>query len=69
MPDWHFDVSSKDELDLKTRTEILALENVGRGNEIYGAVHVTSADENVMKASLVPYLEARGVSVEWERKA
>jgi len=65
MPDWFFDVSSKDELDLKIRTEILALENLGRGDEIYGTVHVTSHEESVMEASLVLYLKARGVSVEW----
>jgi len=68
MPDWHFEVNTKDELDLKIRTEILALESIGRGNEIYGTVHVTSTDESVMQASLVPHLEARSVSVEWTKK-
>lgn len=68
MPNWYFDVSSKEELDLKIRTEILALENIQRGDEIFGSVYVTSPDESVMKASLVPLLEARGVSVEWAKK-
>jgi hypothetical protein len=35
MPDWHFDVNNAGELDGKLR-EILFLENVGRGDEIYG---------------------------------
>jgi hypothetical protein len=56
------------ELDLKIRTEILALDNLQRSDEIYGTVHVTSTDEGVMEASLIPLLEARGVSVEWKRK-
>lgn len=68
MPDWHFDVANKDDLDLKIRSEILGLDNVGRGDEIYGTVHVTYSDENVKTASLVPYLEARGVEFEWKKK-
>jgi len=68
MPDWHFDVTSKDDLDLKIRAEILGLDIIGRGDEIYGTVHVTYSDENVKKASLVHYLEGRGVEFEWKHK-
>jgi hypothetical protein len=69
MPDWHFDVNTKDDLDLKIRTEILALENVGRADEIYGTVHVAYSDDSVTRASLVSYLEARGIEFEWNKKS
>ena len=67
MPDWYFDVNSAAELDGKLR-EILFLDNVGRGDEIYGTVHISYSDRGVELASLISVLEARGVSFSWEHK-
>jgi hypothetical protein len=67
MPDWHFDVNNAGELDGKLR-EILFLENVGRGDEIYGTVHVSYSDEDTKRASLIAVLQGRGVSFLWNKK-
>lgn len=37
MPDWICEVDTKEQLDTEIR-KIAALENVGRGDEIYGTV-------------------------------
>ena len=68
MPMWHFDVKDAAELDSKIRGEILALDLLGRGDEIYGTVRVTYSDENTKRASLVRLLEARDVAFSWEKK-
>jgi len=61
------DVSSAEELDNEIR-DILALDRVGRGDEICGTLHVHYSDESVKKATLIPPLEARGVGIQWHRK-
>ena len=68
MPDWYFEVKDAAELDLKIRGEILPLDVLGRGDEMYGTVHVTYSDDRAIQASLVAYLEARGVLFSWEKK-
>jgi hypothetical protein len=56
------------DVDTKIR-EIYALHLVGRGDEIDGGVlHVDYSDECVKRASLIPWLESRGVTVVWHKK-
>jgi hypothetical protein len=69
MADWHFDAVTAGELDGKLRGEILALDNLGRGDEIRGTVHVTYSDESVKQAILIPLLQGRGVVFDWKRIA
>lgn len=68
MSVWHFDVRDAAELDAKIRGEILALELLGRSDEIHGTVYVKYSDENVKRASLVRLLEGRGIAFSWEPK-
>jgi hypothetical protein len=68
MPHWYLDVETPQELDARLRSDVLALDNLGRGDEIYGTVYVTYTDATVMRASLVPDLEARGVRFLWHKK-
>jgi hypothetical protein len=68
MPDWYFEVKDANELDSKIRGEILALDLLGRGDEMYGTVHVTYTNENTKRASLVAVLQARGITFEWTRE-
>jgi hypothetical protein len=69
MADWHFEVTSAAELDQKIRGEILALDNLGRGDEMHGTVHVTYSDDGVKLAGLLPLLEARGIAFTWHKKS
>jgi hypothetical protein len=68
MATWKFSVSTAGELDQKLRGEVLALDNLGRGDEIYGTVIVSYVDEGVKGASLVPELESRGVKFQWDQQ-
>ncbi len=68
MAAWHFDVKDTAELDSKIRGEILALDLLGRGDEIHGTVHVTYSDESAKRASLAGLLEARCVAFSCEKK-
>ncbi len=64
MPEWICEVDTAEQLDSEIR-KIAALENVGRGDEIYGTFTVQYSDEVVKRASLVPWLENRGVAIVW----
>jgi hypothetical protein len=66
MSEWFCAVKNAGELDSKIR-EIAALENVGRGDEIHGALYVEYSDELVKQASLISWLERRGVTIVWRR--
>jgi hypothetical protein len=68
MPEWVCEVDNKDQLDNEIR-KIAALENVGRGDEIYGSMTVHYSDEAVKGASLIPWLQARGVAIRWHKKS
>jgi hypothetical protein len=57
-------VKTAEELDAEIR-DIFALDDVGRGNEIGGTLHVHYPHESVKEASLIPLLEARSVAIEW----
>ena len=61
-------VGTATELDAEIR-DIFALDLVGRGDQISGTLHVEYADESVKQASLIPRLEARGVTIEWYKKS
>ena len=61
------DVKTAAELDAEIR-DILALDEIQRGDEISGTLYVHYSDESVKSASLVPVLENRGVTIEWRRK-
>ena len=61
------DVKTAAELDVEIR-DVFSLDEVGRGDEISGTLHVDYSDESVKRASLVPLLESRGVTVEWHQK-
>ena len=67
MPDWTCEVDNKDQLDAEIR-KIAALANLGRGDEIYGSMTVYYSDESVKEASLVPWLQDRGVVINWRKK-
>ena len=68
MPAWSFNVENAAELDVKLRNEIFALDNLGRGDEVYGTVSVVYSDENAKTSSLVAQLEARGVVFTWSER-
>jgi hypothetical protein len=68
MPVWNFDVKDAAELDSKIRGEILALDLLGRGDEIYGTVNITYSDESARRATLVSLLAARGLVFVWEKR-
>lgn len=59
-------VHSAAELDAQIR-DIFALDMVGRGDEISGTLHVNYTDEAAKQASLLPALQARGVSINWNK--
>jgi hypothetical protein len=67
MPAWSFDVKNAAELDVKLRSEIFALDNLGRGNEIYGTVSVVYSENDARMSSLVAQLESRGVVFVWHK--
>jgi hypothetical protein len=66
MPNWICEVDTASQLDTEIRN-IAALENVGRGDEIHGTFTVKYSDESVKKASLVPWLQSKGVAVVWQK--
>lgn len=68
MPAWSFEVKGAEDLDIKLRSEIFALDNLGRGDEIYGTVSVVYSDDNAKTSSLVAQLESRGVAFVWSKK-
>lgn len=68
MPAWSFDVKNAAELDFKLRNEIFALDNLGRGNEIYGTVSVVYSEEVAKTSSLVAQLESRSVVFVWHKR-
>lgn len=59
-------VSTAAELNNEIRN-ILALDMVGRSDEISGTLHVHYTDEAVKRAGLVPLLKSRGVAIEWHK--
>jgi hypothetical protein len=71
MSNWFFDLigssNQRRELDSELR-KILALDNVGRGDEIHGTVNVIYSEDDAKRASLIGSLEARGVAFSWQRK-
>lgn len=69
MPLWKFEANNPEDLNQLLRSEVLALDNLGRGDEIHGTIVVSFSDQRVRTASLVPVLEARGVAFRWEPKA
>ena len=69
MPAWSFEVEDVTDLDIKLRNEIFALDNLGRGDEIYGTVSVVYSDENAKSSNLVAQLESRGVTFNWSKKS
>jgi hypothetical protein len=68
MADWYFQVTTANDLDLKIRERITALDNLSRDDEVHGTVHIEYSDETVKKASLIPWLQNRGVAIEWQKK-
>jgi len=67
MPNWICEVDTAAQLDTEIGN-IAALEDVGRGDEIHGTFTVKYSDESVKKASLVSWLENRGVAVIWHKQ-
>ena len=61
------EVGSALELNAEIR-DILSLEDLDRGWEICGTLHITYTDESVKQASLLPRLEARGVAISWHKE-
>jgi hypothetical protein len=61
------DVNSAADLDREIR-DIFALDQVGRGDEITGTLHVDYVSEATKQASLIPALERRGVQIVWQKK-
>lgn len=59
-------VKTAAELDAEVR-DILALEMVGRGDEISGTLYVDYEDEAVKNSSLITQLTIRGVDVVWRK--
>jgi hypothetical protein len=68
VSDWYFQVNTANDLDSKIRGEIAALENLGRGDEMHGTVHVEYSDEAIKNASLIPWLRNKGIAIEWRKK-
>ena len=70
MSNWSFDLTNSAdqrlELDSKLRGEILALDNIGRGDEIHGSIGVIYSGDRVKGCSLIGPLEARGVAFSWK---
>ena len=60
-------VNTAAELDAEIR-DILALDEIQRGDEISGRLYVDYSDESVKSASLVSVLEERGVTIIWRKK-
>ncbi len=63
----HFDVNSAEELDAKIR-QIAALDNVNRGDQLEGTLEVAYENESVKQASLILWIESRGVAIAWNKK-
>lgn len=61
------EVGSAVELNAAIR-DILSLDNLDRGWEICGTLHVTYTDETARQASLLVQLEKRGVVIAWHKK-
>ena len=61
------EVGSAVELNAEIR-DILSLDNLDRGWEICGTLHVTYTDESAKQADLLPQLEKRGVVIAWHKK-
>ena len=59
-------VTNPQQLDSEIR-DILFLDNVQRGDEISGTLHVYYTDDSVKSATLVPVLESRGVYFAWHK--
>jgi hypothetical protein len=59
-------VATAEDLDRELR-DIYALINVGREDEIRGTLYVDYSDESVKQASLIPWLESRGVTIVWRK--
>ncbi|MFY9742616.1 MAG: hypothetical protein WA252_10130 [Candidatus Sulfotelmatobacter sp.] len=66
MPNWICEVDTPAQLDAEIRN-ITALDEINRGDEIYGTFTVKYSDESVKSASLVSWLENKGVAVIWEK--
>ena len=54
------------ELDKEIR-DILAMDSVGRGDQISGTLHVHFSDESVKDATLLSALVDRGVKIDWHQ--
>jgi hypothetical protein len=61
------EVNTAAELDAEIR-DILYLDDMGRGEEISGTLHVDYSDESVKQASLISNLESRGVAIDWRKR-
>ena len=61
------EVGSAVELNAEIRG-ILSLDDLDRGWEICGTLHVTYTDEDAKRANLLPQLEKRGVVIMWHKK-
>ena len=61
------EVGSAVELNAEIR-DILSLDDLDRGWEICGTLHVTYTDEDAKRANLLPQLEKRGVVIVWHKK-
>jgi hypothetical protein len=59
-------VKTAAELDAEVR-DILALEMVGRGDEISGTLYVDFEDEAVKDSTSIAQLTARGVDIVWRK--
>ena len=60
-------VNTPEELNREIR-DILALDTVGRGNEISGTLYINYSNESVKQASLIGELERRDVSIIWRKQ-
>jgi hypothetical protein len=61
------EVGSAVELNAEIRN-VLSLDDLDRGWEICGTLHITYTDETARQASLLPQLEKRGVGIAWHKK-
>ncbi len=67
MPTWKFTARTAAELDQQLRVNVLALDNLGRSDEVYGTIEVTYSEDTVKTASLVSKLEQRGMVFRWKK--
>jgi hypothetical protein len=61
------EVETAADLDGEIR-DILALQDVGRDDEIAGTLHVYYSNESVKQATQLGQLEQRGVLIVWHRR-